>query len=155
MQVQRIIKGKKVICESCGFEYGATKQELRDFQDMMPVHGDEPANLLRPQDMGAFSEPGLPRSPRNPISPPQPSERPNIPVPSPHPRINKDNILRALNFNWISLKDLAQKIGVVGRKEFYVLRMKLNELNRQGYIQMDFQVNQVLIRKLRQSNRTS
>ena len=66
-------------------------------------------------------------------------------------RLNKDTILRALSFNWITLKDLAGKIGVVGRKEFYVLRMKLNELNRLGYLQMDFQVNKVLIRKLRQS----
>ena len=104
MQIQRIMQGKKVICEACGFEYGATKQDLRD---IMPVHGDEPP------------------------------------------------ILRGLSFNWITLKELAEKIGVVGRKEFYVLRMKLNELNRSGYIQMDFQVNQVLIRKLRQSKRVN
>ena len=121
-------------------------------QDMMPVHGDEPANLLRPEDMGTFGKPGSQRPfKRPPIAPP----RPQVPLKETHPRINKKVILRALSFNWITLKDLAQKIEVVGRKEFYVLRMKLNELNRQGYIQMDFQMNKVLIRKLRQSKKTN
>ena len=148
MQIQRIMRGKKVICEACGFEYGATKQELRD---LIPAHGEEAPNLLRPEDMGTFGRPGLQRPMRNPSRTPTP--RPPVAVKDTHPRINKDNILRAISFNWITLKDLAQKIGVVGRKEFYVLRMKLNELNRLGYLQMDFQVNQVLIRKLRQSKR--
>jgi hypothetical protein len=148
------MKGKKVICETCGLEYGASKQELRDFRDMMPAHGDEAPNLLRPQDMGKFNRPKLQKPFRKPPVPLGP-ERPITPVKTTHPRINKDNILRALSFNWITLKDLAEKIEVVGRKEFYVLRMKLNELNRQGYIQMDFQVDKVLIRKLRQSKRTN
>lgn len=153
MQIKRIMKGKKVICEACGFEYGATKKELQDLRDLSPAIGDEPPNLLRPEDMGSFGRPGLKRPNRDPTIPPAP--RPPVTVKDTHPRINRDKILRALSFNWITLKDLAQKIGVVGRKEFYVLRMKLNELNRQGYIQMDFQVKKVLIRKLRQSKRTS
>ncbi len=145
MQIQILRRGKKVICEACGFEFHATRSEL---DDIFPPHGDEPPNLLRPEDMGEFGRPGQQRPiSRPPIVPPPPQP----PVKETHPRINRNNILRALSFNWMTLTELAQKIGVVGRKEFYVLRMKLNELNRLGYIQMDFQLNKVLIRKLRQS----
>jgi len=147
MQIQWILEGKKVICEACGFEFGG---KINDLRDIMPARGMEPPNLLRPEDLGKYG--GL--TPKQPVvQPPESPTRPPVTVKDTHPRINKDNILRALSFNWITLEELAQKIGVLGRKEFYVLRMKLNELNRLGYIQMDFQVNQVLIRKLRQSKR--
>jgi len=149
MQIQRMMKGKKVICEACGLEYGATKQDLRD---IIPAHGDEPPNLLRPEDLGKFgSHNQRPPNRRPPVT----LKKTSAKIKETHPRINKDTILRGLSFNWITLKELAEKIGIVGRKEFYVLRMKLNELNRLGYIQMDFQVNQVLIRKLRQSKRVN
>ncbi len=151
MQIQQILQGKPVICEACGFEYKAKIEEIRE---LFPAHGLEPQNLVRPEDLGrfgGFTRPGPGPGPRRPIPP----SKPKVPVKdSPHPRINKDNILRALSFNWITLKELAKKIEVLGRREIYVLRMKLNELNRLGYIQMDFQVDKVLIRKLRQSKRT-
>ena len=147
MQIQRILQRKQVICEACGFEYSASIADLRDIN---PTHGIETPNLLRPEDIGKFGE-TIPKSPI--IRPHEPPTKPPITVKDTHPRINKDTILRALNFDWITLEELAQKIGVLGRKELYVLRMKLNELNRMGYVQMDFQINQVLIRKLRQSKR--
>ncbi|MBN2155143.1 MAG: hypothetical protein JW776_03810 [Candidatus Lokiarchaeota archaeon] len=154
MQIQRIIQGKMVICEACGFEFSA---RIDDIKDLIPAHGMEPQNLLRPEDLGTFGDRDKIHPTRKPpVTSTKPlSSKPLVTVKDTHPRINKDNILRALSFNWITLQDLAQKISVLGRREFYVLRMKLNELNRLGYIQMDFQVNRVLIRKLRQSKRVS
>jgi hypothetical protein len=151
MQVQQIINGKKVICEACGFEYGASVEDIRD---LIPAKGIEPPNLLRPEDLGNFGKFGGP-NPIHPDSRPVTPTEPRIRMKDTHPRINTDRILRALSFNWITMKDLAEKIGVLGKREFYVLRMKLNELNRLGYIQMDFQVNRVLVRKLRQNKRSN
>lgn len=151
MQIQRIINGKKVICEACGLEYSASVDDIRD---LIPAQGIEPPNLLRPEDLDKFGKFGGP-DPKRPNFEMNKTTRVQVPVTDTHPRINTDKILRALSFNWITLNDLAQKIGVLGKREFYVLRMKLNELNRSGYIQMDFQVNRVLIRKLRQNKLSS
>lgn len=152
MQVERIQKGKSVICEVCGTEYDPSKQSLRDIQ---PAAGNEPRNLYRPGDLGKKDggRPLLGHRPRGhrPLKRMESGirRREIIRVDDHHPRVNRNNILQALSFEWKTLRQLANAIEVNDKREFYLLRMKINEMRRQGSIEVDYQVDRVLIRRKR------
>ncbi|MBD3352531.1 MAG: hypothetical protein GF364_13670 [Candidatus Lokiarchaeota archaeon] len=155
MQIERILKGETVICEMCGYEYSAS---IQDYRDMIPNQGMEPQNLYEPDDFlnkrtNVYKKQTFPR-----MRPPHPLQHPRrlnmakapqkITVDDNHPQINEKNIIQNLSHSWKTLKQLAEDIGIHDRREFYILRMKLNEMNRNKQIKMDFQLHRVLIRKI-------
>lgn len=152
MQVERIIRGETVICETCGSEY---KANMQDIEDISPNRGMEPKNLFRPDDLGLGHQRPKPFSPRPGQNPPFKrfgpgnQRRPIIHVDDNHPKINEKNIIRGLSFEWKSLRELSNAIGVSNRKEFYILRMKINEMRRNGLIEVDYQVDRVMLRRSR------
>ncbi|MCP4763849.1 MAG: hypothetical protein GY870_18905 [archaeon] len=147
MQIEQILRGKTVICELCGFEYGVT---INDFRDIKPGGIPEPQNLYSPEDLlqkgklKGFQKPLAKRVPfalnLNPF-----------PINETHTTVNETVVLKALTYEWITLNNLARAIGINSQnsRDFYILRMRLNEMNRKNLIQMDFQINRVLIRKIR------
>jgi len=159
--MERILKGYPVICEYCGYEYRPNEDIMKD---IIPQTAPEPKNLYNPQDL--INPLGNPRRPfqRPPIRFHNDSNqfishrRPNrerFPINGPGgftnalSKISETEILKNLKFNWISLKDFGNKIGVHDKREIYVLRMKINEMANRGLIDVDYKVNKILIRRRR------
>ena len=161
-QIERLLGGKSVICEICGYEHSL---RLQDFNDITPAQGMEPQNLFQPGDL---FNPRIPS--HNQRKPLQPKRFGSIPFQKPmqprsyqqHPFFNGDNnlsntnilsinekkILKTLSFNWLSITELANEVGALDKKQFYLLRMKLNEMQKSGLIQIDNQVNKIMIRRI-------
>jgi DNA-directed RNA polymerase subunit RPC12/RpoP len=144
MQIEDIFQLKAVICENCGFEFQATAQ---DIGEILPAKGLEPQKISNSSgyeaDNNNRSNTGKTQSIANSINP----IHSIIQIDDSHPRVNEKNILKCLTSNWIPLRNLASNLGIIDKREFYILRMKLNEMNRRGLIQMDFQLDRVLIRR--------
>ena len=124
MQIEWLADGQPIICERCGFEHILSAEEIerRKQKSKIEKRGTKTTERKR--------------------------QRVNID----HQRINDKNILKNLRMNeWTSLEKLRDKIGIYNNRELYLLRMNLNELKRIGTIQMEFQVNKVLIRKIHAS----
>lgn len=145
MQIEEILEGKTVICEICGSEFSPN---IQDFRDVIPAKGMEPQNLFRPEDLKNLFRPDMQPRRDDKRKHPSPPAPPLIHIDDNHPRINENNILANLVPNeWITLRKLANKIEILDAREFYILRMKLNEMSRNKLIQMEFQINKVLIRR--------
>ena len=140
MQIEKIVSGKNTICERCGFEL---KVGVKDYNDISPVKRNE---IYESQNPNIKS---IPVTKNSPVSGPGIKSDEII---QNHQRITEKNILRKLRTKyWISLVKLKNDLRVINNRELYLLRMKLNEMKRNGLVQMDFQVNRVLIRKTRSS----
>jgi hypothetical protein len=124
MQIEWLNDGQPIICERCGFEHILTGKELEQTREKPKIHKIKTKKTER--------------------------KRPRVNID--HQRINDKNILKNLRMNeWTTLEKLRDKIGIYNNRELYLLRMNLNELKRIGTIQMEFQVNKVLIRKIHTS----
>jgi len=147
MQMDDIFQSKSVICENCGYEFRASAQEIGE---ILPEKGLEPqniSNISNPSDYGAQKNNRVQGGRTRPLINSLNDARPVIQIDDSHPRVNEQNILKSLSHNWIPLRQLASNLGIIDKREFYILRMKLNEMNRRGVIQMDFQLDKVLIKK--------
>ena len=145
MQMEVIFLSKSVICENCGYEFQASAQEIGEF---LPAKGLEPQNISNMPEIGTHNSNRGNSGNTRPINSSINSSRPVIQIDDSHPRVNEHNILKSLSQNWIPLRNLASNLGIIDKREFYILRMKLNEMNRRGLIQMDFQLDRVLIKKV-------
>ncbi|MHA1340745.1 MAG: hypothetical protein ACTSRZ_11670 [Promethearchaeota archaeon] len=154
-QIEKIKQGLIVICMICGYEYDPNKEKLKD---VMPSKGEEPPNLFPPPNHFNSKPPPVP-PPLHPINPfarrpirpiRRPINRPPPPLefPDTHPKINTKNILKHLPKDWVTLRQLASKLNIFDPNEFYILRMKLNEMKEKNLIEMIFKINRVLIKKI-------
>lgn len=149
MQIEKIISGESTICERCGFEL---KVGVKDFSDISPVTRNQNRNIDKPDEFYETLNPNIKSISVKNNSPISDSRVKSDEIIQKHPRINEKNILRKLKVrDWTSLVKLKNNLVVINNKELYLLRMKLNEMKRNGLVQMDFQVNRVLIRKTRSS----
>jgi hypothetical protein len=172
MLIELFMHGKTIICETCGFDYNPPPN-AKDLVSNITLDSDsaeESYEKETPEEYESQEESEIPESseasepseeeiqPENSDNafneysnqvPKQPdwAQPPPITQNGKFSKITEKNILKALSSNWKSMRELARELNIQDAREFYILRMTLNDMNRKGLITMDFQIDRVLIRR--------
>jgi hypothetical protein len=150
MLIEQFLHGKTIICEICGFDYNPPPNAKDLVSNLImdssnsnneEIIGEEDADTednQNPQKVAIDQNQSIQQNQSN---------YQDFMINEKTTRINEKNILKILTGNWKSIRELARELNVQDAREFYILRMTLNDMNRKGLITMDFQIDRVLIRR--------
>lgn len=168
MLIEQFISGKTIICESCGFDYNPppNAKDVISTATSNSYEEDEENEFQEPEEFEEYEEEfkeykgyeenkepkeknNLDSKESNENFQQNLDDQQNFMVNGQYSRINEKMILKSLTGNWKTMRELARELNVQDAREFYVLRMILNEMHRKNIITMDFQIDRVLIRRKR------
>lgn len=170
MLIEQFINGKTIICESCGFDYNPpanakdiistiSPDEVEEIDEQKLNEGynegynegfNEENNEENKEEKNTYDEKNNEKLKPNVVYHEENLGQHNYEsfmVNGQYSRINEKMILKSLSGNWKTMRELARDLNVQDAREFYVLRMILNEMHRKNIITMDFQIDRVLIRR--------